>query len=109
MALGVKASNSILLLKDVLPVFCAKNYRGNLCQPLNLQISLPMTAAECHVMSQPDIAFVEVFSRLAAECRVIQDGSVQEEGTHQQLLDKGGVYGNLVRRQLQNPQAQTLH
>jgi ABC-type microcin C transport system duplicated ATPase subunit YejF len=31
---------------------------------------------------------------------VIQHGQVAEQGSHEELLEAGGVYANLVRRQL---------
>ncbi len=31
---------------------------------------------------------------------VVQHGQVREQGTHEQLLEAGGVYAQLVRRQL---------
>lgn len=33
-------------------------------------------------------------------CRVISKGVVVEDGSHNQLLEAGGVYSNLVRRQM---------
>lgn len=37
---------------------------------------------------------------------VISDGAVVESGTHDELLDKNGVYTALVRRQLQTTKAE---
>ena len=34
-------------------------------------------------------------------CRVISKGVVVEEGSHSQLLEAGGAYSSLVRRQMQ--------
>lgn len=34
-------------------------------------------------------------------CRLVAKGAVAEQGTHQQLLEAGGAYSALVRRQLQ--------
>ena len=34
-------------------------------------------------------------------CRVINKGTVVEQGTHSQLLELGGIYSSLVRKQLQ--------
>ena len=34
-------------------------------------------------------------------CRVINKGAVVEQGTHSQLLELGGIYSSLVRKQLQ--------
>ncbi|ERN17906.1 ABC transporter B family member 25 isoform X2 [Amborella trichopoda] len=36
---------------------------------------------------------------------VISDGQIAESGSHQDLLDHGGIYTALVRRQLQGPKA----
>ena len=36
---------------------------------------------------------------------VISDGQVVESGSHDELLDKDGIYTALVRRQLQGPEA----
>ncbi|CAM6128352.1 unnamed protein product [Calypogeia fissa] len=34
---------------------------------------------------------------------VVNDGIIAERGTHDELLDRNGIYANLVRRQLQGP------
>lgn len=34
---------------------------------------------------------------------VVSDGIIAERGTHEELLDRNGIYANLVRRQLQGP------
>ena len=34
-------------------------------------------------------------------CRVVNKGVVVEDGSHNQLLEAGGVYSSLVRRQMQ--------
>ena len=38
---------------------------------------------------------------MVACCRVINKGVVVEDGSHNQLLEAGGVYSTLVRRQMQ--------
>lgn len=37
---------------------------------------------------------------------VISDGQIVESGTHDELLDKNGIYTSLVKRQLQGPKAE---
>lgn len=37
---------------------------------------------------------------------VVSDGQVVERGTHDELLDKNGIYTALVRRQLQGPKVE---
>lgn len=34
-------------------------------------------------------------------CRVVSKGAVVEDGSHLKLLEAGGVYSSLVRRQMQ--------
>jgi ABC-type multidrug transport system fused ATPase/permease subunit len=34
---------------------------------------------------------------------VVSDGIIAERGTHEDLLEKNGIYASLVRRQLQGP------
>lgn len=34
---------------------------------------------------------------------VVSDGIIAEKGTHEDLLDRNGIYASLVRRQLQGP------
>lgn len=38
--------------------------------------------------------------RRADKIIVLQDGAVEQTGTHESLLEQGGVYRDLVRRQL---------
>lgn len=37
---------------------------------------------------------------------VISDGQIVESGTHDELLDKNGIYTSLVKRQLQGPKTE---
>lgn len=37
---------------------------------------------------------------------VISDGQIVERGTHDELLDKNGIYTSLVKRQLQGPKTE---
>lgn len=37
---------------------------------------------------------------------VISDGQIVESGTHDELLDKNGIYTALVKRQLQGPKTE---
>ena len=41
----------------------------------------------------------------ADEIIVLESGLIKERGTHQELIDKGGVYKNLVERQLMSNEA----
>lgn len=38
---------------------------------------------------------------------VISDGQIAESGTHEELLNRDGIYTALVRRQLQAPKSDT--
>jgi len=40
----------------------------------------------------------------ADKIAVVDSGTIAEEGTHQQLLEKGGIYAKLVKRQVQKMQ-----
>ena len=37
---------------------------------------------------------------------VVSDGQIVERGTHEELLDKNGIYSALVKRQLQGPKTE---
>lgn len=37
---------------------------------------------------------------------VVSDGQIVESGTHEELLDKNGIYSALVKRQLQGPKTE---
>jgi ABC-type transport system involved in Fe-S cluster assembly fused permease/ATPase subunit len=43
----------------------------------------------------------------ADEILVLQKGEIVERGNHHQLIEKGGVYKNLVERQLMSMQKET--
>jgi ABC-type transport system involved in cytochrome bd biosynthesis fused ATPase/permease subunit len=40
----------------------------------------------------------------ADKIAVVDSGRIAEEGTHQELLEKGGIYAKLVKRQVQKMQ-----
>ncbi len=44
-------------------------------------------------------------ARLASKIIVLDDGSIVEEGTHEDLLTKGGVYAELYEKQIQADEA----
>ena len=61
--------------------------------PLTRPLALSAVAAPC---CRCRLSTVQDAHRIV----VIQHGQVAEQGSHEELLEAGGVYANLVRRQL---------